>query len=66
MTASTTTLSGAIAFCDIVGFTELTADHGDEVALALVEQHESLSAVPLPDGAAHREATRRWLAPVLR
>ena len=38
-------------FCDIVGFTELTADHGDEVALALVEQHESLTRALLPDGA---------------
>ncbi|HEY1740671.1 MAG TPA: adenylate/guanylate cyclase domain-containing protein [Acidimicrobiia bacterium] len=51
MTASATTLSGAIAFCDIVGFTELTADHGDEVALALVEQHENLTRALLPDGA---------------
>ena len=50
-TTHATTLSGAIAFCDIVGFTELTADHGDEVALALVEYHEAMTRALLPDGA---------------
>ncbi len=50
-TVDTTTLSGAIAFCDIVGFTELTADHGDEVALALVEHHETLTRSLLPESA---------------
>jgi adenylate cyclase len=50
-TPTKATLSGAIAFCDIVGFTELTADHGDELALALVEHHESMTRALLPDGA---------------
>ncbi len=53
MTATTAqpTTTGAIAFCDIVGFTELTADHGDELALALVERHETLTRALLPGGA---------------
>ena len=36
------TATGAIAFSDIVGFTEMTADHGDDLAIALVDRHESL------------------------
>ena len=35
--------TGAIAFSDIVGFTEMTADHGDDLAMALVDQHETLA-----------------------
>ena len=34
--------TGAIAFSDIVGFTEMTADHGDDLAMALVDRHEAL------------------------
>ncbi len=37
-----TTVVGAIAFSDIVGFTELTADHGDDVAVSLVDRHEAI------------------------
>jgi class 3 adenylate cyclase len=32
--------SGAIVFTDIVGFTELTELHGDDVALKLVDAHD--------------------------
>ena len=38
----TTALEGAIVFTDIVGFTELTDEHGDEFALALLERQEEL------------------------
>ena len=40
-------MTGAIAFSDIVGFTELTADHGDDLALAMVERHEALVSAEL-------------------
>ena len=40
--ATGTIATGAIAFSDIVGFTELTADYGDDLALDLVEHHEAL------------------------
>ena len=36
------TATGAIAFSDIVGFTEMTSDHGDDLAMALVDRHEAL------------------------
>ena len=45
------TRTGAIAFSDIVGFTELTSDHGDDLALALIEQHELLVTNALPSAA---------------
>ena len=45
------TRTGAIAFSDIVGFTELTSDHGDDLALALVERHELLVTNAMPDAA---------------
>ncbi len=41
--------SGAIVFTDIVGFTELTDTHGDDVALALLERQESLIGELLPE-----------------
>ena len=45
------TRTGAIAFSDIVGFTELTSDHGDDLALALIERHELLVMNALPSSA---------------
>ncbi len=39
----TSTCTGAIAFTDLVGFTELTALHGDLLALELVERQEQLA-----------------------
>jgi adenylate cyclase len=41
--------SGAIVFTDIVGFTELTDTHGDDVALALLERQEALIGELLPE-----------------
>ena len=41
--------SGAIVFTDIVGFTEVTDTHGDEVALALLERQEELVRGSLPE-----------------
>ncbi|HEX5096769.1 MAG TPA: adenylate/guanylate cyclase domain-containing protein [Acidimicrobiia bacterium] len=40
---------GAIVFTDIVGFTELTDEHGDDVAIALLERQEVLVRAALPD-----------------
>ena len=40
---------GAIVFTDIVGFTELTNEHGDDVALALLERQEVLVHELLPE-----------------
>ena len=40
--------SGAIVFTDIVGFTELTDEHGDDVAIALLERQELLVRELLP------------------
>lgn len=45
------TVAGAIVFTDIVGFTEFTAEFGDERALALIERQEELVRASLPDGA---------------
>ena len=45
--AAPTMATGAIAFSDIVGFTELTSDHGDDLALAMVERHEALVTAEL-------------------
>jgi class 3 adenylate cyclase len=41
--------NGAIVFTDIVGFTELTDTHGDDIALALLERQERLVHELLPD-----------------
>lgn len=41
---------GAIVFSDIVGFTEFTANFGDERALALVDRQEALVSEALPPG----------------
>ncbi len=42
---------GAIVFTDIVGFTALTDEHGDDVALALLERQEEMVRAALPPGA---------------
>jgi adenylate cyclase len=44
-------LSGAIVFTDIVGFTELTDEHGDDVALALVDRQAHIVRAALPSNA---------------
>jgi adenylate cyclase len=46
-----TVSNGAIVFTDIVGFTELTDAHGDDVALALLERQEELVRDSLPENA---------------
>lgn len=43
------TASGAIVFTDIVGFTELTDEHGDDIALSLLERQEQLVRSALPE-----------------
>jgi len=45
-----TTISGTIVFTDIVGFTQLTDEHGDDIALTLLERQEVLVRRALPDG----------------
>jgi adenylate cyclase len=42
---------GAIVFTDIVGFTELTELHGDDVALDLIERQDSIVRAALPSRA---------------
>jgi adenylate cyclase len=37
-----TTATGAIVFTDIVGFTQLTDEHGDDLALSLLERQERI------------------------
>ena len=44
----TTTPSGVIVFTDIVGFTQLTDERGDDVALALLERQEKMVRDTLP------------------
>jgi adenylate cyclase len=39
---------GAIVFTDIVGFTELTELHGDDVALSLVDRQDRIVRAALP------------------
>lgn len=46
-----TVANGAIVFTDIVGFTELTDTHGDDIALALLERQEELVRDALPENA---------------
>ena len=41
--------SGVIAFTDIVGFTTLTDQHGDDIALALLERQEQMVRSSLPE-----------------
>ena len=40
----------AVAFTDIVGFTEFTADRGDEGALAVLDIQDEIVRETLPDG----------------
>jgi adenylate cyclase len=40
---------GAVAFTDIVGFTEFTADRGDEGALAVLDLQDQIVRDALPD-----------------
>lgn len=44
-----TVATGAIVFTDIVGFTQLTAERGDEIALALLEKQDDLVRRALPE-----------------
>jgi adenylate cyclase len=46
-----TTLTGTIVFTDIVGFTQLTDEHGDDLALTLLERQEQLVRRSLPENA---------------
>ena len=48
-------------FTDIVGFTQLTDEHGDDLALALLERQEELVRDALPGTRADREGARRRL-----
>jgi adenylate cyclase len=45
------TPAGAVVFTDIVGFTEFTAGHGDDEALALLDRQEKMVRAALPDEA---------------
>ena len=47
----TTTLTGTIVFTDIVGFTQLTDEHGDDLAVTMLERQEQLVRRTLPEGA---------------
>jgi adenylate cyclase len=47
----TTTLTGTIVFTDIVGFTQLIDEHGDDLAMTLLERQEQLVLRTLPDSA---------------
>lgn len=55
MTAATggaaTSVHGAIAFCDLAGFTAFTAERGDDAAIELVETFWARVAEQLPTGA---------------
>jgi adenylate cyclase len=43
--------AGTVVFTDIVGFTEFTAEHGDEQALELLERQEDVVRGTLPNEA---------------
>lgn len=43
--------AGAVVFTDIVGFTEFTAQHGDDEALALLDRQDKVVRAALPEGA---------------
>jgi adenylate cyclase len=47
----TAAAAGAVVFTDLVGFTEFTAEHGDDQALALLEQQERVVRAALPPDA---------------
>jgi adenylate cyclase len=44
-------VEGAVAFTDLVGFTEFTATRGDQEALAVLGAQETIVRTALPDGA---------------
>jgi adenylate cyclase len=44
-------VEGAIAFTDLVGFTEYTATRGDQEALAVLGTQDAILRTALPDGA---------------
>jgi adenylate cyclase len=44
-------VQGAIAFTDLVGFTEFTATRGDQEALAVLGAQDAIVRTALPDGA---------------
>jgi adenylate cyclase len=48
---ATPPVEGAIAFTDLVGFTEFTATRGDKEALAVLGAQEAIVRSALPDGA---------------
>jgi adenylate cyclase len=48
MESTTGTLTGAIAFTDLVGFTELTAELGDAYALSVLERQAQILGMVLP------------------
>ena len=50
MTSADLGASGAVAFTDIVGFTEFTAARGDAEAVALLDRQEQLVRAALPPG----------------
>jgi adenylate cyclase len=43
--------SGVVAFTDIVGFTQFTAEQGDDAALALLDRQDRIARETLPSGA---------------
>jgi len=45
------TPAGTVVFTDIVGFTEFTAEHGDDEALALLDRQDKMVRAALPDNA---------------
>lgn len=49
--AGVATLTGSIVFTDLVGFTETTAQRGDDYALMVLERQASVIRSVLPEGA---------------
>ena len=48
---SVVTVTGTIVFTDIVGFTQLTDEHGDDLALTMLERQEVIVRRALPQSA---------------
>lgn len=51
MRVTTSTDTGFVVFTDLVGFTQLTAERGDEFALSLLERQDQIVRDALVDGA---------------
>lgn len=51
MRVTTAVDTGFVVFTDLVGFTQLTAERGDEFALALLERQDQIVRDALTDGA---------------